>query len=115
MQPIRYFLLLVLCSLQIGIASAETDRDVIWVDVRSWAETKIDRIEGDPNFPHQDIVNHVREHYPDKTMPIRLYCARGGRAQSALVQLNEAGYKNVQNAGGIDQVRAIRFNPAVKD
>ena len=111
----RYLVLIVLLTLQIGFASAETATEVVWVDVRSWAENKIDSIEGDPNFPHRDIVKHVREQYPDKTTPIRLYCAIGGRAQNALGLLTEAGYINVQNAGGIDQVRSIRFDPAVKD
>jgi len=111
----RFFLLIVICSLHIGFATAETDREVIWVDVRSWAENKFDSIEGDPNFPHQNIVEHVRQHYPDKSTPIRLYCARGGRAQSALELLSDAGYSNLQNAGGIDQVRTIRFKSSVKD
>lgn len=105
----RRLLLLIVCGLQIGFAAAQSDAEVVWVDVRSWVENQLDRIDGDPNFPHEDIVKHVQDRFNDINTPIRLYCARGGRAQTALERLTAAGYVNVKNMGGIEQVRAMRF------
>lgn len=41
----------------------------------------------------------------DKTKPVVVYCARGGRAQKAKDQLDAAGYTHVVNGGGYDDLR----------
>jgi phage shock protein E len=41
----------------------------------------------------------------DKTKPIVVYCASGGRAAKAKTQLDAAGYSNVVNGGGVDDLR----------
>ena len=86
----------------------EPEVAIAWVDVRSWLEYQIDHIDGDPRVPVSDIVEGVSELYPDKNTPIRLYCAAGVRAGTATNALIAAGYTNVQNAGGIEDVRARR-------
>ena len=82
---------------------------VVWVDTRSWVENKIDSIEGDPRISYSDIVDGVRDLGLQKNTPIRLYCAAGVRAGKAVKMLQAAGYSDVENAGGIDDVRTIRF------
>ena len=85
--------------------SADSEPAAIWVDVRSWAETKIDRIEGDLHIPHGEILSGIQKLNLATDTPIYLYCARGGRAQNALQQLQAEGYTQVENAGGIEQAR----------
>jgi len=80
----------------------------VWVDVRSVLEHAIDNIEGDMRISHGDIVEEFSALYPDKETEVKLYCRGGGRAETATNLLKEAGYKNVLNAGGIDDARAER-------
>jgi len=82
---------------------------VVWIDTRSWIENKIDSIEGDPRVSYADIVAGVAQLGLQKNTPIRLYCAAGVRAGKAVKMLHTAGYSDVENAGGIDDVRTIRF------
>ncbi len=99
------FLVMAICfSVLIQADQAE----VVWIDVRSVVEHKIDHIEGDIRIAHDDIVQGVSELFPDKETGIRLYCRSGGRAGKALTALQEAGYKNVKNAGGINDAREER-------
>jgi len=41
----------------------------------------------------------------NKAQPIVVYCARGGRAQRAKQALEAAGYTNVVNGGGLDDLQ----------
>ena len=84
------------------------DDTATYIDVRSWAEYQIDHIEGDARIPLSDIAREVPLLVPDKHTPIRLYCARGGRAEQAKALLTSAGYLNVENLGGIDDARRVR-------
>ena len=86
---------------------------VVWVDTRSWIENKIDSIEGDPRISYSDIVEGAKELGLQKNTSIRLYCAVGIRAGKAVKMLHAAGYSDVENAGGINDVRVIRFPQAV--
>ncbi len=87
---------------------ADEANDVVWIDVRSQAEHDISNIDGDPLIPHTGIVAGVLQAYPDKSTPIRLYCASGGRSGRAVNALREAGYLDIENAGGINDARRVR-------
>jgi phage shock protein E len=80
----------------------------VWIDVRSSVEHAIDSIEGDAHIAYSDINEEVAKLYPDKTTEIHLYCQSGGRAGKAKSSLEEAGYTNVVNAGGISDARKER-------
>ncbi|GAC16600.1 rhodanese-like domain-containing protein [Aliiglaciecola lipolytica] len=82
--------------------------ETVWIDVRSEAEYKLDNIAGDMRITHTDIVEQVSKQYPDKNTEIHLYCRSGGRAGKAQEALQQAGYNNVKNAGGIDDAREER-------
>ena len=88
--------------------SSSANADGTWIDVRSEAEYNVDSIESDVRISHADIVKGVAEMFPDKDTEIQLYCRSGGRAGKAMSALQEAGYTNVSNAGGINQVRKKR-------
>jgi len=82
--------------------------NAVYIDVRTWFEHKIDRIEGDARIHVSDIVERVAEQFPAKDTPIRLYCARGVRSSRAATRLKEQGYLDVQNLGGINDARKLR-------
>jgi len=98
-------LLLIFSALGLGVLS---NAEPIWIDVRSVSEYNEDHIDGDTFIPHEQIVQQVSELFPDKSSEIHLYCRSGGRAGRALNALEEAGYTNVFNAGGIDDAREQR-------
>ena len=88
--------------------SALSNADPVWIDVRTVSEHNEDNIEGDILIPHGEIVQHVSDMFPDKSTEIHLYCRSGGRAGIAQEALEEAGYTNVSNAGGIEDAREQR-------
>ena len=97
--------LFLLCnSLFVTTAFAET----VWVDVRSSFEHNISHVEGDVHIPYKNIVNEITARYPNKDTKIKLYCLSGGRSGKATKWLIDAGYTNVENAGGISDVRERR-------
>ena len=91
-----------------NLVAGETDDVTVWIDVRSPAEHRDDSIEGDPLIVHSEILGEVTVLYPDKDTEIKLYCRSGRRAEQAKIALEQAGYTNVSNAGGIEDARKLR-------
>lgn len=98
---------ILLLLFSIGFSSMAS-ADATWIDVRSVAEHKLDSIEGDIRISHNDIVEEVNQMQLDKGTEINLYCRSGGRAGNAMLALQEAGYSNVSNDGGINDARKKR-------
>jgi|AntAceMinimDraft_11_1070367.scaffolds.fasta_scaffold00278_21 phage shock protein E len=82
--------------------------ETVWIDVRSSVEHSLNNIEGDVHIAYADIAEEVARLYPDKTTEIHLYCQSGGRADKAKVSLEDAGYTNVVNSGGVSDARKER-------
>jgi len=99
----RYFLA---CCLM--LSSLSSYAEPVWIDVRSAMEYSLDHIEGDPRISHGDVNTEIPKLYPDKDTEIILYCRSGGRAGKAQQALEDLGYTNVTNAGGIDDAREKR-------
>ncbi|GGZ99936.1 hypothetical protein GCM10008090_05740 [Arenicella chitinivorans] len=95
-------------SLYLVSATGMASDAVTYIDVRSWAEYQLDHIDGDARIPISDVAKEVPLRIPDRRTPIRLYCARGGRAEQAKALLIQAGYLDVENLGGIDDARRVR-------
>ena len=76
-----------------------------WIDVRTPAEYAQSSISGHANIPHTEITMRIADLVTDKSAPINLYCGSGRRAGLAKQALEEMGYTNVTNAGGIEEVR----------
>jgi len=86
------------------------EKELVYIDVRTWFEHKINHIDGDPRIHISGLVKGVEGQFPDKSTPIRLYCAAGVRSGRGVEQLRQAGYLDVQNVGGIDDVKKHRFS-----
>lgn len=82
--------------------------DTVWIDVRSVEEYQEDHMENTENIPHTEIAARIADLELDKDADIKLFCRSGVRAGLALTALEELGYTNVQNVGGIADARALR-------
>ena len=76
----------------------------VWIDVRSAEEFNSGHLEDSINIPHDQIVERIKAVSPDKDAPINLYCRSGRRAEVALTELKKAGYTNVTNHGGYEDL-----------
>lgn len=76
----------------------------VWIDVRSAEEFNTGHLQGAVNIPHDKIIEGVKAIGSDKDAPINLYCRSGRRAEAALTELKNAGYTNVTNHGGYEDL-----------
>jgi phage shock protein E len=73
------------------------------IDVRTAAEFADESYPGALNVPLKLLPAKLDELGP-KDKPIVLYCASGARSAQAARILKQAGYTDVVNAGGIDDM-----------
>lgn len=76
----------------------------VWIDVRSEEEFNSGHLQDAMNIPHDKIVEGVKALGLAKDEPINLYCRSGRRAEVALTELKNAGYTNVTNHGGYEDL-----------
>ena len=76
----------------------------VWIDVRSAEEFNAGHLQDAVNIPHDKIVEGVKAIGSDKDAPINLYCRSGRHAEAALTELKNAGYTNVTNRGGYEDL-----------
>ena len=76
----------------------------VWIDVRSAEEFNAGHLQDAVNIPHDKIIEGVKALGSDKDSPINLYCRSGRRAEAALTELKNAGYTNVINHGGYEDL-----------
>ena len=76
----------------------------VWIDVRSAEEFNAGHLQNAVNIPHDKIIEGVKALGSDKDAPINLYCRSGRRAEAALTELKNAGYTNVINHGGYEDL-----------
>lgn len=76
----------------------------IWIDVRSSEEFQSGHLPGAVNIPHTEIAERIGEVSKDKNDTIHLYCRSGRRSGQALETLQKAGYKQVSNEGGYEDL-----------
>ena len=76
----------------------------VWIDVRSAEEFNAGHLQDAVNIPHDQILARIQAVSPDKNAPVNLYCRRGRRAEAALNELKNAGYTNVTNHGGYEDL-----------
>ncbi len=87
-------------------AAAAEDSKMLIIDVRSQEEWDDGHLENAIHIPHTEIGERIAEHTDDKSARIVLHCKMGGRAGKAKETLEELGFTNVENGGGIDDMRS---------
>lgn len=106
-MKLRHVILSLCLPVSLALSSMSL-AEAVWIDVRTSAEHLLDSIEGDIRISHSEVVVEIERLFPDKSTELTLYCHSGGRAAAAMTALEDAGYHNVSNAGGIDDARRER-------
>jgi rhodanese-related sulfurtransferase len=71
------------------------------IDTRSASEFSSGHIENAIHIPYDLVANVIEKHEPDKERAIIVYCHSGVRSAAAKQALQQAGYQNVVNGGGL--------------
>ncbi len=80
-----------------------TDRAVL-LDVRTPGEYREGHIPGSKNIPLQTL-DQIEEIVENKATPIFVHCLSASRSRQATMILQQMGYQNVKNIGGISAYR----------
>jgi phage shock protein E len=73
------------------------------VDVRSEHEFSAGALQGAINHPVQWLS--AGQHLDDKDTPVVVYCATGARSMAAKQMLQMAGFKEVHDLGGFQNIQ----------
>lgn len=76
--------------------------DPLWIDVRTPEEYSGGHVEGAVNIPYTEISARIGEVTEDKDATIYVYCRSGRRSGIAQSELQQAGFNDVTNVGGLD-------------
>ena len=79
-------------------------QEIVVVDVRTREEYDGGHIENAVLVPNESIGSEMPETLPDKEATLLVYCRSGRRAEAALTELKKAGYTNVTNHGGYEDL-----------
>lgn len=88
------------------IVVEETDREVVYVDVRTPEEFAAGHVEGAINIPHTEIRERHEELEAYADQQLVLYCRSGRRSGIAKEILEEEGFTDLVNAGGLADLKA---------
>jgi len=91
-------------SVQEKIEYKTFDDNIQVIDVRTDAEFNEGHLPQALHIPHTTILQGEGFADLDKTKPVVLYCRTGGRAGQAKAFLEEQGFTDVTNAGGISEL-----------
>ena len=75
--------------------------NALLVDVRNVSEYQNGHIPGSINFAMSRILKEAEEEFPDKSVPLYVYCQSGARSARAGKLLDLMGYESVTDLGGI--------------
>jgi phage shock protein E len=82
------------------------------IDVREPSEFAAGHLDAAENIPVGEVGARLDDIAlklgGDKTKPVVVYCMSGGRAARAKTALEQAGFTNVTNAGGYEQLKGAR-------
>ena len=85
-----------------GLKAFRETPGALLLDVREEEDYNAGHIAGSIFVPLQEIPTPVLEAAPDKDTPLFVYCYSGNRSSCAVSLLEDAGYTNVTNIGGIE-------------
>ena len=104
MRPGFHAKLLSLCLL-LFFSPALVAADPIWIDVRTTDEYKSGHVSEAVNIPYTEIAEGIPGLTSDKDASIYVYCRSGRRSGVAKDTLEDLGYTQVVNVGGLDEAK----------
>ncbi|MGB2358870.1 MAG: rhodanese-like domain-containing protein [Porticoccaceae bacterium] len=102
-QSLKFILLS--AALLCGWASADTDPLII--DVRTTSEWSAGHLESAQHLELGLVAEHIGRLAERKDQAILVYCRSGNRSGQAKAILEELGYTNVTNAGGLEDASQL--------
>lgn len=87
-----------------GVAECRATAGAFLLDVRTEEEYRAGHIDGSTNLPLDKIAS-VGSVVGDKSTPLYVHCLSGSRSGRAVSWLQQAGYTNATNIGGISRYR----------
>jgi NADPH-dependent 2,4-dienoyl-CoA reductase/sulfur reductase-like enzyme/rhodanese-related sulfurtransferase len=88
-------------------SSSTVSNDPLIIDVRTVQEFRSGAIQGAINIPLDELPARMSE-LGNLSRPVTVYCASGARSAYAQRLLEQAGFSNVRNGGGIMQMMMSR-------
>ncbi len=85
-----------------GVEEWKNTEGAVLLDVRSSDEYRQGHIPGSINIPLNEI-SKVQARVPKKDTPLFVHCLSGGRSSQAVSYLQQQGYSQVKNIGGINR------------
>ncbi|MBS6546847.1 MAG: rhodanese-like domain-containing protein [Butyricicoccus pullicaecorum] len=83
-----------------GVEAYRTTPDAVLLDVRMPDEYREGAIPGSKNIP-LPMLEQAGRVIPSESTPVFVYCYSGGRSRKAVEILQQMGYSDVRNIGGI--------------
>ena len=77
------------------------------VDVRTTGEFQSGSYPGAMNIPLDTVPSRLAE-FGDKSKPVIVFCAAGGRSSQAKAILESSGFTKVFNAGGVNDILSLK-------
>jgi phage shock protein E len=74
------------------------------IDVRSPSEYATGHVRHSVNIPLDRLADEIAQAVPDKSLPVVLCCASGGRSGMACSFMQQLGYQQVSNGGSAGAV-----------
>ena len=84
-----------------GANAMAATKDSLIIDVRTEPEWVSGHLKNAVHIPLVDIGDKIKSHEPNLDKEIMLYCRSGNRSGKAKTILEDMGYTNVKNIGGI--------------
>ena len=78
------------------------------VDVRNPSEYDGGHIPESVNFAMSRVLREAEEEFPDKSVPLYVYCQSGARSARAGKLLELLGYESITDLGGISEYTGPR-------
>ena len=78
-----------------------TEKDYVILDARTQEEFDEGHIKGAIMIPEYEVSNRAEKELPNKDQLILVYCRSGRRSKIAAQALQDLGYTNVKEFGGI--------------
>ena len=97
-------LLILLVCLTVAAWAEPVLQGKLVIDARTPEEYSEGHLEGAVNLPHDRLQDYLEVLPGDKSRPILIYCQSGRRAGKLKAQLEERGYSQVVNGGGLVDV-----------
>lgn len=105
--PLRQAVTTLALILVVVVSTPFAVAEDLWIDVRTNEEFASGHVDGAINIPHTEIAKEISKLTTDKSAPIKLYCRSGHRAGLAKTALEELGYTNVENLGGLEDAKKV--------